>query len=188
MSGAWQTAAVLLTVAAAGASLEGQSQPTSISFSPRTVAQGECYTIRAGNAANMTLDLRYQFNGGPTGTLTGWPVLNSSGEYRACTSSGNPVGTYVFTGYKNTLASSWISISKTVIVTAPPSPDFSLSIVPSSGSVDQGSSRTYSVRMHPAGGFTSSVVLSISGLRSGTTGSFSPTLDLFLGLDLDVDD
>ena len=172
---AWRGLAVLLAGLAAVSSLEGQSQPTSISFSPRTVQQGECYTIRAGNAANMTLDLRYQFNGGSKQTLTGWPVLNSSGEHRACTSSATSLGTYVFTDYKNTLASSWISTSKTVIVTAPPSPDFSLSINPSSGSVDQGSSRTYTVGMHPAGGFSSSVSLSISGLRSGNTGSFSPT-------------
>ena len=164
----------MLAWVATGASLEGQSQPTSISFSPGTVQQGECYTTRAGSGANMTLDLRYRFNGGSTQTITGWPTLNSSGEYSACTSSSNPVGTYVFTGYKNTLASSWISTSKTVRVTAPPTPDFSLSVSPSSGNVNQGASRTYTVTLSRVNGFSSSVSLSLSGLRSGNTGSFSP--------------
>ena len=172
--GVWPRLAVLLAWVATGASLEGQSQPTSISFSPGTVQQGECYTIRAGSGANMTLDLRYRFNGGSTQTITRWPTLNSSGEYSACTSSSNPVGTYVFTGYKNTLASSWISTSKTVRVTAPPTPDFSLSVSPSSGNVNQGASRTYTVTLSRVNGFSSSVSLSLSGLRSGNTGSFSP--------------
>ena len=173
--GAWQKIIVLLVAAAASANLQGQSQPTSISFSPGTVEQGECYTIRAGNAANMTLDLRYRSNGGATQTITGWPTLNASGEYSPCTSASTPVGTHVFTGYKNTLATSWLSSSETVVVTAAPPPDFSLSVSPSSGSVTRGSSRTYSVTIGRSGGFTSSVALSVSGLRSGTTGSFSPT-------------
>ena len=90
--GAWQKIIVLLVAAAASANLQGQSQPTSISFSPGTVEQGECYTIRAGNAANMTLDLRYRSNGGATQTITGWPTLNASGEYSPCTSASHSSG------------------------------------------------------------------------------------------------
>ena len=70
--------AVLLAWVVTGASLEGQSQPTSISFSPGTVQQGECYTIRAGNAANMTLDGTVKLSG----ILGFWRRNRSSVERR----------------------------------------------------------------------------------------------------------
>ena len=151
-------------------------QPTSISFSPGMVEQGECYTTRAGNAANMTLDLRYRFNGGTTQTITGWPTLNANGESEACTSTSNPVGSYVFTGYKNTEASNWLSISRTVVVKPPPpDPNFSVSVPPGSKKVVRGSSVSYRVAVTRNETFTGTVSLSVSGLGSGLMGSFSPT-------------
>ncbi len=150
------------------------AQPTSISFSPGMVVQGECYTISAGNAANMTLDLRYRFNGGPTQTITGWPTLNASGANSPCTSASTPVGSYRFTGYKNTAASNWVSTSKTVVVTpAPPDPDFSVSVSPGSKKVARGSSGSYKVKVTRNETFTGTVELSVSGLGSGLNGSFS---------------
>jgi len=52
--------------------------------------------------------------------------------------------------------------------------DFSLTVTPSSQSVSQGGSTTYTATVAPLGGFTGSVTLSVSGLPSGATGSFSP--------------
>lgn len=57
---------------------------------------------------------------------------------------------------------------------APPTPDFSLSASPSSQTVAQGAGTSYTVNITPTGGFTGGVTLSVSGLPSGATGTFSP--------------
>jgi hypothetical protein len=54
------------------------------------------------------------------------------------------------------------------------SPDFALSASPTSLSVTQGSSASSTVSTSVSNGFNSSVALSISGLPSGVTASFSP--------------
>jgi hypothetical protein len=54
------------------------------------------------------------------------------------------------------------------------SPDFALSASPTSLSVTQGSSATTTISTSVSNGFNSSVALSISGLPSGVTASFSP--------------
>ena len=54
-------------------------------------------------------------------------------------------------------------------------PDFALAASPSSQAVLQGQPATYSVTVTPSSGFTSQVSLSISGLPTGATASFTPT-------------
>jgi len=54
-------------------------------------------------------------------------------------------------------------------------PDFTLAISPSSVTVPRaGGTATYTVAINRTGGFSAAVTLSVSGLPSGTTGSFSP--------------
>jgi hypothetical protein len=53
-------------------------------------------------------------------------------------------------------------------------PDFTIAATPSSQSVVQGSSATYSVTVSPLNGFTGSVGLGVSGLPSGASASFNP--------------
>ncbi len=55
------------------------------------------------------------------------------------------------------------------------SPDFALGASPTSLSVTQGSSASSTISTTVSNGFNSSVALSISGLPSGVTASFSPT-------------
>jgi hypothetical protein len=55
-----------------------------------------------------------------------------------------------------------------------PTPDFSLSASPPSQTVAPGSSTSYTITITPSGGFNGEVDLSMSGLPSGATGSFSP--------------
>ncbi|MFB0500638.1 MAG: PGF-pre-PGF domain-containing protein [Candidatus Hadarchaeaceae archaeon] len=57
-----------------------------------------------------------------------------------------------------------------------PTPDFRISVSPSSGSVLQGESITATVSIFPIWGFTATVGLSAAGLPSGATASFSPSL------------
>lgn len=53
--------------------------------------------------------------------------------------------------------------------------DFSVSVTPSSASVDQGSSVTYQVKTAVTGGAAQTISLAVSGLPTGVTGSFSPS-------------
>ena len=56
----------------------------------------------------------------------------------------------------------------------PPSPDFSLSVTPSSQSVVRGSPTSYTVSVARTGGFAGAVSLSVSGLPAGAGGTFDP--------------
>jgi hypothetical protein len=58
--------------------------------------------------------------------------------------------------------------------TAPPTPDFSLAVTPSSATVTQGASASYTVNITRTGGFTAGVSFSISGLPAGAAGTFNP--------------
>lgn len=53
-------------------------------------------------------------------------------------------------------------------------PDFGVGVSPSSGTVQQGGTTTFSVSTTAIAGSTQSITLSVSGLPSGVTGSFSP--------------
>jgi len=59
-------------------------------------------------------------------------------------------------------------------VAPPPPPDYTLSATPSSRTVVQGVGTNYTVNIAPTGGFTGSVMLSVSGLPSGAAATFSP--------------
>jgi uncharacterized membrane protein len=54
-------------------------------------------------------------------------------------------------------------------------PDFSVSAIPSSQSVVQGNSASYTINVAASNGFTGTVGLSVSGLPQGATASFNPT-------------
>ncbi len=56
----------------------------------------------------------------------------------------------------------------------PATPDYSLSATPASQSVVQGAGTSYTVNVNRVGGFAGSVSLSVSGLPSGSAGTFNP--------------
>ena len=58
--------------------------------------------------------------------------------------------------------------------TPTPTPNFSLSISPSSRTVNRGGTVSYTLTITRSGGFNSPINLTISGLPSGASGSFSP--------------
>lgn len=53
-------------------------------------------------------------------------------------------------------------------------PDYSVTATPASQSVTQGNSTTFTTTVTPTGGFTGTVSLTVSGLPTGATGTFSP--------------
>jgi hypothetical protein len=64
--------------------------------------------------------------------------------------------------------------STEVSATPTAAPDFSVSVTPASKTVSRGSATTYAVTITPSSGFTGSVSLSVSGLPSRSSASFSP--------------
>jgi len=62
----------------------------------------------------------------------------------------------------------------TTTYVAPPAPDFTISVNPTSGSVVQGGSTSATVSIGSVGGFSGTVSLSASSLPSDATASFSP--------------
>jgi hypothetical protein len=58
--------------------------------------------------------------------------------------------------------------------TPPPPPDYSLAATPSSDTVVQGASTSYTVNIARTGGFTGLVTLSMTGLPSGASPTFNP--------------
>jgi len=61
------------------------------------------------------------------------------------------------------------------ITNAPATPDFSVTATPSSQTVAQGNSTSYTVNVTPSGGFTGNVSFSVAGLPSGATSGFTPS-------------
>jgi hypothetical protein len=145
-------------------------------------------SVVAGNSTSysVTITPTGGFNAAVTLSVSGLPsgangtfnpnnqVMTSS-TLSVTTSTGTAPGSYplTITGTSGTLTH---TTSVTLTVTAPPPPaDFSLSASPSSRSVGHhGGSVTYIVTITPSNGFTGMVALSLSGLPSRASGSFSP--------------
>src|SRR5437667_197654 len=107
---------------------------------------------------------------GATGGFTPNPATTSS-TLSVSTSPSTPTGTYTLTitGVGGSLTR---TTTVTLVVNAPP--NFTLSAAPASRTVTQGGSTSYAVTISPTGGFTDQVTLSVSGLPTGATGSFTP--------------
>jgi hypothetical protein len=109
------------------------------------------------NAMNPQPTFSWSVNGG--GSITG------SGLFTAATVSTNDTVTATGGG---------VSGTATVTVTAPVV-DFSISASPPSRSVRQGSAAGYAVTITPIGAFNGSVALSVRGLPTGATATFTPS-------------
>src|SRR2546423_6612526 len=124
----------------------------------------------------------YDGAGSQTGSGNRW------GDYSALTIDPVDDATFWYTNeyYSTTTTFNWRtrigsfmlasgSPTPTPTPTPTPAPDYSLSISPSSVSVNRGGgTAVYTVTINPTNGFNSPVTLSVSGLPSVTTGSFSP--------------
>lgn len=123
-----------------------------------TLAQGES-TLFAGTGSQTGTGNRW----GDYSALSVDPVDDCTfwytSEYYAITTSFNwhtRIGTFKFPGCGGVITGA----------------DFSLSASPSSVSVAQGGSGTTTVTVTPQNGFTGSVMLSVTGLPTGATGTF----------------
>jgi uncharacterized membrane protein len=154
-------------------------QDFSLSATPasQTVAAGTgtSYTVTTAALNGFAGVVSLSISGFPSGTTATFnpTSINGAGSstLTVTTSTSTPGGTYTLT---ITGTSSGISHSTTVtlIVTAP---DFTITATPASLSVTRGSSGNYTVTIGAVSGFNGTVNLSVTGLPSRTTATFTPT-------------
>ena len=110
-------------------------EPTSLWINPTSINPGQGYTMTVGNGANMTIDVRYQFNLGPVQEVKAWTTLNSFGQAAIWTDPQSPPGTFEFVAIRNTYYGSWVPVNSAVTIL--PRRPTSLSITPSSVTAGQ---------------------------------------------------
>jgi hypothetical protein len=127
------------------------------------------------------------------GTWTGSPAPTYAYQWNDCDSTGcAPIAGATAPSYR--LGSTDVGRTVTVTVTATnssgsstqdsapvgpvasaPPADFTLTASPSSRSIKRGRTTTYTVTVNPLNGFNGPVALSVAGLPTGATGTFSPS-------------
>lgn len=148
----------------------------SLSPSPasQTINQGAStsygVTVNALNGFNGQVDLSATgLPAGATGTFTPNPATSTSTLSITTDPVNSLPGTYTvtITGVSGGLTHAAIV---SLVIAAP---DFSLGATPSSQSVTQGNGAGYNLTVSPINGFSGQVTLSVSGLPTGATGSFT---------------
>src|SRR5712664_2618157 len=133
----------------------GNSSTGTVTLSGAAPSGGAVVTLSSSNdAASVPSSVTL-----PTGTSSATFPVNTS----AVTSS-TPV----------TISASYGGVTQTGSLTVTAAPNYTLSASPTSLSITQGSGGTATVTVTPLNGFSGSVSLSVSGLPSGVSASFSP--------------
>lgn len=134
------------------------------------------YTIGVTGLNGFTGTVGLSLSGLPAsvGTASFSPsviVGSGSATLSIATSKSAPPGTYALTA-TGTSGSTSHSTGITLVVT--PAPDFSVSVSPPSATVLRGQAATYTVSTSAIGGFTGAVALTVTGLPTGASASFTP--------------
>jgi hypothetical protein len=75
--------------------------PLSLSVSPNSLPQGQCFLWTIGNGANMTLAMQYTYPGGSLTTVPNWATTDSNGQFWDCTNGYTLQGDYTIYGIRN---------------------------------------------------------------------------------------
>ncbi|WP_200821547.1 hypothetical protein [Bryocella elongata] len=152
----------------------------SVSATPnsQTVAQGSSatYTTTVSALNGFTGTVNLSVSGLPAGATASFNpasvTASGTSALSISTAANTTPGTYTLTiaGTNGTL-----SRSTTVTMIVPGPPDFGITASPSSQAVTPGNSANYTTSISAMNGFTSTVNLSVSGLPTGATASFTPT-------------
>jgi hypothetical protein len=97
---------------------------------------------------------------------------NGSSALTVATTSSTPAGTYTLTITASDGARS--HGTQVTLVVQSPAADFTIGATPPTQTVPRGSGTSYSVTINPVNSFTGSVSLSVSGLPSRASATFSP--------------
>jgi len=145
--------------------------PTSNTIAPGT---SSTYTVTLARSAGFTSSVAFSVSGLPAGATPTFSPASTTGSTTTLTVAIDAAaanGTYplTITGIGGGLTR---TTSATLIIS---SADFTISESPTSQTVAQGGSTTYSVTLARGTGFTASIAFSVSGLPAGATPTFSPT-------------
>jgi hypothetical protein len=147
----------------------------------QNVNQGSCtnYTVSvsalvSGFNSSVTLNVA-GLPTNATATFNPNPIVGAgSSALTVCTASSTPIGSSTLT--INGVSGIEIHSASVTLTTntPPPPPDFTLTVTPSSQSISPGGSTSYSLSTTAVSGFAGSIALSVTGLPSGASASFSP--------------
>src|SRR5437588_2704320 len=161
----------------------GASAPDfSVSASPasQTVVQGNpaSYTVTVTPSGGFSSPVSLSLSALPAGASASFnpnPINNGSGNstLTITTSASTTAGSYPLT-ITGTGGGLTHSTTVTLVVNSASSPNFSISASPSSQTVTPGNPVSYTTTVTQSGGFTGTVSLSVSGLPSNASATFSP--------------
>jgi hypothetical protein len=163
-----QSAPVTRTITVSDFSLS--ATPTS-----RTVVPGAAttYTTTVGALSGFTGTVGLTVSGLPAGTTAAFasPSITASGSTTLNVSTGasTPPGSYPLT-----ITGTSGPRTRTATVTLVINGDFSMAITPSSRTISRGQTTTFNVAIAGGAGFSGTVALTVAGLPSRTTATFSP--------------
>ena len=147
------------------------ASPTSLTVNRGASGVGTITITRSGGFTNAVALSATGLPSGVTATFNPASTTGGSSTFTLAASSTAATGTV-----NVTINGSGGGLSRSTIlsltVNAPPPPDFTLSVNPSSLTINRGASSGATVTIARIGGFNSVVALSASGLPSGVTASF----------------
>ncbi len=167
-SGSTTSKTAITVTVVAPASFTLSATPASVSVSAGA-SSASTIAITALNGFNATVGLAVSgLPAGVTAALS--PVIagKSTVTFTAASTTAASSAPVTITGTSGALTA-----KTTVALTITPAPTFMLSASPTALSIAQGTSGNSTLTLTPQNGFTSAVAVSISGLPSGVTGSFS---------------
>ena len=174
---------ITLTITSA-ADFSMTASPTSLSIVAGQTGTSTI-TITSTGGFSSAVSLSFSWVGtSPTGvtpSLSTYSVTPSAGgsvtsTLAIATSSTTAPGSYVvrITGVSGVLTHS-VDVTFTVTAaTPPPTPDFTISVSPSSATIRGGQAGSFGITVVSTGGFASPVSLTLSGQPAGVTGTFTP--------------
>jgi hypothetical protein len=139
-----------------------------------TVGEGTSYGVTITPSGGFSAGVNLSLTGlpaGATGTFSPNPATSTS-TLSVTTTAATPAGTYPLT-ITGTGGGQTHQTSVTLVVQASSTQDFVLAVTPASRSVTRGHSTYYNVAVTRINGFSGAVSLSVGGLPSLTTATFS---------------
>lgn len=166
-----------------GSDSTGPKPSIALAFHPDTltIQQGQSGSVTATLTITGSVHGPFTFSapGVPAGVTADVSDTSTSGNTVTGTitlsvSATTTPGTYPLTVHVSATGVSDATAPFTLIITAAPSPSYTLAATGSPVSVQQGASGTVSLAIARAGGFTGAVAFTLEGAPTGVTGTFTP--------------